>query len=210
MTDKRLLRQMQNYLTWLQERGQRWPLVSSLRKRREAGEQEQELLPRASGSLFTQAGSLEAEYLAVTECIAGQKIVFGAERELLIKMMQALGIDLKSNFCLLGLNTAATCAPLAAMTAYRQDFAKTVARLRPRAIFAFGPLATDLLPADEAGDTALAFDERVACWQNYLCGGEVYPFLPLPHLQSLLRTPSLKPRAWQALQQIKEAAQKIP
>ncbi|NRA46539.1 MAG: hypothetical protein HRU09_16435 [Oligoflexales bacterium] len=220
--------QIQNYLLWLQERGQCWPLVDALRQAPKAEEpepenqtetlaenqelhQETELTPKPSSvpvptparvnpvpqgqlstPLFRSAGNEHAPYLGLIDCVKGQKLVFGKERELLIKILSAIGIDLKSQFRLLGLETDHRCAPLASYQDYQQTFLNLVQQTRPKVIFSFGRLPYRIVSGDP-----MPFAERANKANNIIENAPT--IFPMYHLCELLHSQKLKKLTWLGL-----------
>lgn len=204
---------IQNYLLWLQERGQCWPIIDTLHKEVQESSKPHELeqmtpsqveptspeataQPQAKASssidLFRSAGNEQAPFLGIVDCIKGQKLVFGQERALLIKILSALGIEIKTQFRLLGLETDHCCAPLASSQDYQQQFWQQVNRSKPKAIFCFGRLPYQLISGDRG-----PFSEKVNS-QSFI-KENTPPMFTLYHLCELLNSPDLKKRTWHGL-----------
>ena len=213
--------QIQNYLLWLEERGQRWPIVNALTKeipqanvpvetiqlpenstvvRAEIAEQP---ASKVTIPLFRSAGNERAPYLGIVDCVKGQKLVFGQERELLIKILGALGIDLKSQFRLLGLETDHCCAPLANYQDYRQQFLHELKVTKPKAVFCFGRMPYRIIMDDPS-----AFDEKVN--KPSRIDSEAPQIFPMYHLCELMQSPELKKNTWYGLKRFMDYVMPMP
>ena len=218
--------QIQNYLIWLQERGQCWPMVGSLNT--EPGsiahsepnppsstdstqapehqgsiehiatspQQPSESRPaptsQTSQRLFRSAGLEQAPYLGIVDCIQGQKLVFGHERELLIKILSALGIDLKSQFRLLGLETDHCSAPLASYEEYKRQLVEIINQAQPKSIFCFGRMPYRIISGDSTPFVKVANTPTKA-------DQSLPTIFPMYHLCELNQSPELKKQTWHGL-----------
>ncbi|MFK7822950.1 MAG: hypothetical protein AB8G05_02260 [Oligoflexales bacterium] len=196
--------EIQNYLLWLQERGQCWPIVDTLAMVPQVSPVEElatentievELQAAAQPKtqsttpLFRSAGNEQAPYLGIVDCVKGQKLVFGKERELLIKILSALGIDLKSQFRLLGLETDHCSVPFANYQDYQQQFLELVRTQGPKAVFCFGRMPYRIIMNDPS-----PFLEKAN--KPIKIAADTTTIFPLYHLCELMHSPELKKQTW--------------
>lgn len=201
---------IQNYLMWQLDRGQIWPKYFSFENKPSGCVLKDRCLPPITSpvavesnysfdEIFISKGSESARIFGVVDCIRGQEIVFGGERELLIKILKALKLNLKFDFRLLGIVTDSCCKPKANAQDYQLHIKKIADEHRPLAIISFGMLAHKLLSNEN-----IHFTESVNQVTNIHSKTSSFAYLPLHHLQNIRQNPNLKRGTWVGLQEIQK------
>lgn len=160
-------------------------------------------LPQAiiNPELLRTAGNKNAPVIFITDSIQSQPMVFGCERELLLKLLSAIGLKPGQDMQLVTLNTNEQCEPLADEQAYRQAWKGLSEQTRPKFVLILGSLAYRLISSG-------SYENYLSHLNSWITSntGQVR-YLILPHLSEFVTQTSLKKASWPLLQELKHWVQ---
>ena len=133
----------------------------------------------------------------VTDSIYSQPLVFGWERDLLLKLLSAIGLRPGQDMLLATLDTNEMCEPLTGRQDYRQVWNELITDVNPKFVLIFGSLAYHLISSGSYQD----FLKHRNTWINSRSAQVRY--LVLPHLSEFVNQAHLKKMSWPALQELK-------
>ena len=199
--------QLQNYLLWNQERGQVWPYNHILHsddfnKQKDLSLKQNDSPPTndsliSDRNLFIHKGPVNAKIYGFVDAIEHQDIIFGKERELLIKILQSIHVNLKSDFRLVAFKTNSCSLPIGKKAEYQKQLQEMFTCFQPKIILSFGRLAYKLLSKEPK-----LFKSEVHMISRNIINFEHTKFLPLEHLQEIAHSTEIKKNTWQSLKRL--------
>ena len=136
--------------------------------------------------------------MVLIDSIASNSMVMGAERQLLVKMLMGLGLDVKQDVLLCALNTGPSCEALEEPARYRQSLEKAITGCSFQSVLSLG----SLVPRYLLGNTQ-AFSHHVDQWSEISLKDRKYPILFCWHPGDYIREPALKKNSWQQMVRIR-------
>ena len=153
--------------------------------------------PKLQTRILRTAGNKKSPVIFVTDSIYSQPLVFGWERDLLLKLLSAVGLRPGQDMLLATLDTNELCEPLTERKDYRQAWNELMTEVNPEFVLIFGSLAYHLISSGSYED----FLKHRNTWINSRSAQVRY--LVLPHLSEFVNQAHLKKMSWPALQESK-------
>lgn len=153
--------------------------------------------PKLQTGILRTAGNKKAPVIFVTDSIYSQPLVFGWERDLLLKILSAVGLRPGQDMLLATLDTNELCEPLTERKDYRQVWNEFMTEVKPEFVLIFGSLAYHLISSGSYED----YLKHRNTWINSRSAQVRY--LVLPHLSEFVNQTHLKKMSWPALQELK-------